>query len=196
MTGPGQERLSLDAALPRRGAVGRGVVTCRYDADAKRAPLTTAPAQRVHDRLTRGPALSARRSQHEHYGHDRHSHIQHGPASAHHAARRSRGLRIEGELDRSTLPALTGVLTSMAGRGSFCVDLGGLPFCDVGGLRSLVTATADMRGGHVLTLRSPSPQVRRLLILTGWHKAAGLRLQARSHALPDHGGPRRSSSAE
>jgi anti-anti-sigma factor len=90
------------------------------------------------------------------------------------------GLRIEGELDYATLPALTGALVSMVRGDSFCVDLSGLVFCDVGGLRALVTVAAGMRDGHVLTLRSPSLQVRRLLQLTGWHPTAGLRLQDRS----------------
>ncbi len=94
------------------------------------------------------------------------------------------GLRIEGELDYATLPALTVALASMVGRGSFCVDLSGLAFCDVGGLRALVTAAAGLSPGHVLTLRSPSPQVRRLLVLTGWHKTVGLRLQPPPHAPP------------
>ncbi|MBN6052256.1 STAS domain-containing protein, partial [Nonomuraea sp. RK-328] len=79
------------------------------------------------------------------------------------------GLRIEGELDRATLPVLTRALAAMAGRGSFCVDLRSVVFIDVGGLRALVTAAAGLPDGHVLTLRSPSPQVRRLLVLTGWH---------------------------
>ncbi|MEU8143251.1 STAS domain-containing protein [Nonomuraea sp. NPDC048901] len=90
------------------------------------------------------------------------------------------GLRIEGELDHATLPALTGALAALAGGGGFCVDLGGLVFCDVGGLRALVAAAAGMRDGHALTLRSPSPQLRRLFQLTGWHQTAGLRLQDRS----------------
>ncbi|MGW2214118.1 STAS domain-containing protein [Nonomuraea sp. NPDC001684] len=90
------------------------------------------------------------------------------------------GLRIEGELDYATLPALTRALVSMASGGSLCVDLSGLAFCDVGGLRALVSAAAGMRDGQVLTLCSPSPQVRRLLQLTGWYPKAGLRLQDRS----------------
>ncbi|WP_336207191.1 STAS domain-containing protein [Nonomuraea sp. LPB2021202275-12-8] len=88
------------------------------------------------------------------------------------------GLRIEGELDRASLPALTRALASMAGRGSFHVDLSGLVFCDIGGLRALLTAAAGLRDGHVLTLRSPSSQIRRLIGLTGWHETAGLRLEA------------------
>ncbi|MEV0594535.1 STAS domain-containing protein [Nonomuraea cavernae] len=99
------------------------------------------------------------------------------------------GLRIEGELDRATLPALPLALASMSGRGSFSVDLSGLVFCDVGGLRTLVIAAVGLRGGHILTMRSPSPQVRRLLKLTGWHETAGLRLQAQSLTLPGSPGP-------
>ncbi|MEV4579983.1 STAS domain-containing protein [Nonomuraea jabiensis] len=99
------------------------------------------------------------------------------------------GLRVAGELDRATLPALAGALASMADRGSFCVDLSGLVFCDVGGLRLLVTAAVGMRGGHILLLRSPPPQVRRLLKLTGWHQTAGLRLQAPPRTPPDPPSP-------
>ncbi|MFB4273503.1 STAS domain-containing protein [Nonomuraea sp. GTA35] len=90
------------------------------------------------------------------------------------------GVRLEGELDRATLPALTRALASMADGGGFCADLSGLAFCDVGGLRALVTAPAGLRGGQILTLRSPSPQLRRRLQLTGWDQTAGLRLQERS----------------
>jgi anti-anti-sigma factor len=89
------------------------------------------------------------------------------------------GLRIEGDLDRTTLPVLTRALASMASGGSICVDLSGLVFIDVGGLRALVVvAAARLEGDHVLTLRSASPHVRRLLDLTGWHDVAHLRLEA------------------
>ncbi|MEV0592941.1 STAS domain-containing protein [Nonomuraea cavernae] len=83
------------------------------------------------------------------------------------------GLRIEGELDRATLPTLVRTLASIAGHTSFCIDLSGLMFCDVGGLRCLLTAAVGLPDGHVLTLRSPSPQVRRLLELTNWAQTAG-----------------------
>ncbi|MEU7744324.1 STAS domain-containing protein [Nonomuraea sp. NPDC049158] len=70
-----------------------------------------------------------------------------------------------------------------SGRG-FCVDLSGLTFIDVGGLRALVSAAAalhDGGGDHVLTLRSAPPHVRRLLQLTGWYQTPGLHLQAQTH---------------
>ncbi|SEH03525.1 anti-anti-sigma factor [Nonomuraea solani] len=94
------------------------------------------------------------------------------------------GLRIEGELDCSTLPTLRRALASMTGgaaAGRYCVDLSGLAFIDTGCLRVLVSAAAAVHeggGDQVLTLRSAIPQVRRLLELTGWHRTPGLHLQA------------------
>ncbi|MEV1171426.1 STAS domain-containing protein [Nonomuraea sp. NPDC049784] len=91
------------------------------------------------------------------------------------------GLRIEGELDHSTLPALRRALASMTSGGGFCIDLSGLAFIDIGCLRALVNAAAalhDGGGDRVLTLRSVPPHVRRLLALTGWHQTPGLHLQA------------------
>jgi anti-anti-sigma factor len=87
------------------------------------------------------------------------------------------GLRIEGDLDITTLPALTQALASMPSV-SICIDLSGLTFIDVGGLRALVTTAARLEGEHVLTLRSASAQLRHLLDLTGWHDAPRLRLEA------------------
>ncbi|MFI6705419.1 STAS domain-containing protein [Nonomuraea sp. NPDC050478] len=92
------------------------------------------------------------------------------------------GLRIEGELDRSTLPALRRALAPLSsGGGDFCVDLSGLEFIDVGCLRALVGTAAAIHDGsadHTLTLCSVPPQMRRLLELTGWHQTPGLHLQA------------------
>jgi ABC-type transporter Mla MlaB component len=91
----------------------------------------------------------------------------------------TRGLRIEGELDRSTLPILTRALALMTG--SFTLDLGSLTFIDVGGLRALVTTAAALHDGHRLTLRSAPAQVRRLLDHTDWYETPGLHLQTGDH---------------
>ncbi|GII34370.1 STAS domain-containing protein [Planotetraspora mira] len=88
-----------------------------------------------------------------------------------------RQLKIEGDLDRATMHALTEALASTADDASPVVDLSGLMFIDVGGLRALVIAAARLEGDHVLTLRSASPHVRRLLDLTGWHDTPHLRLE-------------------
>ncbi|GAA0975096.1 hypothetical protein GCM10009555_032380 [Acrocarpospora macrocephala] len=92
------------------------------------------------------------------------------------------GLRIEGELDVATLPALTWALAEIAGNGDICLDLAALTFIDVGCLRVLVTTAARLADGHVLTLWSASPQLRRLLELLRWHGTPRLRL--RSAPLP------------
>ncbi|MEU7900773.1 STAS domain-containing protein [Nonomuraea sp. NPDC049152] len=87
------------------------------------------------------------------------------------------GLRIEGELDVATLPALTWALAAITGDGDIYLDLAALTFIDVGCLRALVTTAARLEDGHVLMLRSASPQLRRLLEITSWHGAPQLRLQ-------------------
>ncbi|MBO3748595.1 STAS domain-containing protein [Streptosporangiaceae bacterium NEAU-GS5] len=90
------------------------------------------------------------------------------------------GLRIEGELDRCTLPTLRRELATVAsGDHGFCVDLSGLAFIDGGCLRALVNAAAELHDGgrdRMLTLRSVPPHVRRLLELTGWQQTPGLHL--------------------
>ncbi|GAA3828943.1 hypothetical protein GCM10022226_57250 [Sphaerisporangium flaviroseum] len=87
------------------------------------------------------------------------------------------GLRIEGELDARTLPFLTWALGTVTGDGDVSLDLAAVRFIDVGCLRALVTTAARLQEGHVLTLWSASPQLRRLLELTGWHETPQLRLR-------------------
>ncbi|MFC4536231.1 STAS domain-containing protein [Sphaerisporangium dianthi] len=91
-----------------------------------------------------------------------------------------RGLRIAGDLDHTSTPVLSEALASMAGGGSVFVDLTGLAFIDVGGLRAIVMAAGRMEGDHVLELCSASTRVRRLLEVTGWHDAPHLGLNAQS----------------
>ncbi|GAA3470447.1 STAS domain-containing protein [Nonomuraea roseola] len=87
------------------------------------------------------------------------------------------GLRIEGELDVATLPALTWALAAITGDGDICLDLAGLTFIDVGCLRALLTTAAGLDDGHALTLRSAPSQLRRLLEITSWHETPQLRLR-------------------
>ncbi|MFI9561118.1 STAS domain-containing protein [Nonomuraea endophytica] len=85
-----------------------------------------------------------------------------------------RGLRIEGELDLAALPDLAWALAALPRDGDLCLDLADVTFIDVGCLRALITTAARLREGRVMWLCSPSPQVRRLLQLTGWHVAPRL----------------------
>ena len=79
-------------------------------------------------------------------------------------------VEVRGELDILTAPELAAVLTAVIDRGhsSVVLDLAGTTFMGLAGLRVIEAATARLgppRAG--LSLRSPSPQVRRLLDITG-----------------------------
>ncbi|MEU8267276.1 STAS domain-containing protein [Sphaerisporangium sp. NPDC049002] len=90
--------------------------------------------------------------------------------------RARQSLRLEGDVDHTTLPVLADALASATrDGGALYVDLGGVGFVDVGGLRALVAAASRLQGGRGLTLLSAPPYVRRLLVLTGWDHAPGLR---------------------
>jgi anti-anti-sigma factor len=90
------------------------------------------------------------------------------------------GIRLEGELDRSGVPALMAALAEAAhraahGDGPLSVDLSGLDFIDVSGLRVLVTADLGAGGGSagVVRMVAAPAVVLRLLRLTGWDEAPG-----------------------
>ncbi len=79
-------------------------------------------------------------------------------------------LSLVGELDLSSVPELEGELSEIGTDrvGRVLLDLSRLRFMDSTGLASLLRADECARtNGHKLHLRRPSPQVRRLLELTG-----------------------------
>jgi anti-anti-sigma factor len=81
------------------------------------------------------------------------------------------GLALFGEADISNLGILCSVLmaaTTTTERDPFVLDLSGLDFLDVGGVRTLRAGTDSYRsrGGHVRLL-SPQPLVERLIRLLG-----------------------------
>lgn len=90
------------------------------------------------------------------------------------------GVRLEGELDRSGMPAVRAALASAThrvarGDGLLHTDLSGLDFIDVGGLRVLLGAGPDAGDGSPGVIRTvaASAAVRRLLTLTGWDATPG-----------------------
>ncbi|SNT63831.1 anti-anti-sigma factor [Streptosporangium subroseum] len=90
------------------------------------------------------------------------------------------GIRLEGELDRSGVPALMAALAGAAHTadqddGPFYADLSELDFIDVNGLRVLITAGLGMGGSSagVVRMVTASVVVLRLLRLTGWDEAPG-----------------------
>jgi anti-anti-sigma factor len=90
---------------------------------------------------------------------------------------RPAGLEITGEIDEATYPALVTSLHDLAERHhEFHLDLGGVSYCDLAGLRAIVLL-AD-RGGasparHVVLHHVPH-HMRVALAVTGWDALPGL----------------------
>jgi anti-sigma B factor antagonist len=76
-------------------------------------------------------------------------------------------LWLDGEIDYESIATLAEALSTSRLDAPLVVDLTGVDFCDASGLRVLLAAQAFFgRSGHVLSLRSPSRPVRRLLEFT------------------------------
>lgn len=87
------------------------------------------------------------------------------------------GLRVEGEVDATTLAPFAKALAAAARRGGdIHVDLGGLTFIDLGGLRVLVATARSLERGRTLVLHPLRPHLHRLITLVGWDDTPGLRL--------------------
>jgi anti-anti-sigma factor len=79
-------------------------------------------------------------------------------------------LAVRGEIDFASAPELGAVVDAVIGRGHQAVvlDLAGLDFMDAAGLSVIATSAGRLdRSGGALTIRSPSPLVRKLLAITG-----------------------------
>ncbi|MEV7969675.1 STAS domain-containing protein [Sphaerisporangium sp. NPDC088356] len=90
------------------------------------------------------------------------------------------GLRVEGEIDATTVNELSKALAAaiQAGDGDIRVNLGAVTFIDLAGLRVLAEAASGLSGGRALVL-SPLPgHVGHLIRLVGWDAVPGLRLAA------------------
>jgi len=87
-------------------------------------------------------------------------------------------LRLTGEIDTTSHAAFAQALALalQSGPGDVHADLGGVSFIDVDGLRMLVATASSMSGDRMLVLNSIPAHVARLLELTGWDGAPGLRI--------------------
>lgn len=87
------------------------------------------------------------------------------------------GLIMAGEIDESSYSVLLQSLAALAARGDVHVDLGGVEFCDLAGLRAIVCATGS--GGdhhpdrHVI-LHAVPPRLRKILEILGWDVLPGV----------------------
>jgi len=86
------------------------------------------------------------------------------------------GLLLAGEIDEDTYPALEAVLAAFAaGAADVHLDLAGVAYCDLAGLRAMVRlAGAQAGGGRRVVLRNLPPDLRAVLEVVGWDSTPGL----------------------
>jgi ABC-type transporter Mla MlaB component len=104
------------------------------------------------------------------------------------------GLAITGEIDEGTYPALVTSLHDIAERHhEFHLDLSGVSYCDLAGLRAIVRLVGDGSAGPVrrVQLDHVPHHVRMALTVTGWDALPGLAVEP----LPSWPGPWRVSRA-
>lgn len=90
---------------------------------------------------------------------------------------RPTGLCVEGEVDQANVAALAAALTAAAETSEDVhLNLEGLEFIDVGGLRLLADTARQLPAGRYLVLDGVAPYLRRILALVGWDQTPGLKI--------------------
>ncbi|MGI5135642.1 MULTISPECIES: STAS domain-containing protein [unclassified Streptomyces] len=87
------------------------------------------------------------------------------------------GLRCEGEVDLCSRDLLAAALDKAVhfGSGDLHVDLTGLTFIDVAGIRMMTTVAKTLsRDGRRLLLHATPPVVRKVIRVLGWETTPGL----------------------
>jgi len=87
------------------------------------------------------------------------------------------GLVIAGEIDESSYPRLMRGLAALNPRADVHIDLSGVEFCDLAGLRAIVCVTQAEAGDHApghLTLHAVPDRLRRILQILGWDDMPGV----------------------
>ncbi len=84
---------------------------------------------------------------------------------------------IAGEIDESTYAGLVGVLDELGDTGGEVqLDLAGVQYCDLAGLRAIValTGAGHVGNGRRVVLRDVPPHLRKVLEIVGWDTTPGL----------------------
>jgi anti-anti-sigma factor len=85
------------------------------------------------------------------------------------------GLSITGAIDLYNVDSFTRSLnSSLAGEGDLHIDLSRLEFCDVSGIRALVSAAEKLDGRRRLVLHGLAPQLQTAMTAVGWSDLPGL----------------------
>jgi anti-anti-sigma regulatory factor len=87
------------------------------------------------------------------------------------------GLIIAGEVDESGYPVLLQSLAALGRAGKVHVDLGGIEFCDLAGLRAIVYAgrlDGDAAPDRCVCLHAVPPRLRKILSILGWDEMPGI----------------------
>jgi len=91
------------------------------------------------------------------------------------------GLAVAGEIDESRFRFFAEALESLAvGLSLVHIDLAGVEYCDVAGLRLMVRLTraddlnGDHQGARRVILHAVAPQLRTVLGVLGWDRTPGL----------------------
>ena len=85
------------------------------------------------------------------------------------------GLLITGVIDLFNIDSFARTLNaSLEGEGELHIDLSRLEFCDVSGIRALVSAAERLDGQRRLVLQGLPPQLRTVMTVVGWADLPGL----------------------
>jgi anti-anti-sigma factor len=85
------------------------------------------------------------------------------------------GLSVSGAIDVFNVDAFAQTLgTCLEGQGDLNVNLHYLEFCDVSGIRALVSAAKEVHQGRRLVLAGLPLQLRNVMTLVGWNDLPGL----------------------
>lgn len=86
------------------------------------------------------------------------------------------GLALSGAIDESTYPGLKDALRSVGARtGHLCLDLAGLTFCDMAGLRALIGAGQSVTGMDRQVILRDMPEYMALMMrIAGWDELPGV----------------------
>jgi len=85
-------------------------------------------------------------------------------------------LVIVGEIDEDTYPALARKLGELTGPAEIHLNLAGVRYCDLAGLRAMILLTGASHGGRSrrVVLHDVPPHLKAVLGIVGWDTTPGL----------------------